>query len=570
MCANPAGGFNPLRVSPTPPVSPDTSEKLLIRPSLSDAIKAQSMQPPLGARFKTEDLTTEEQEFIAKFETPDVKLRVELEKALGPNFAKIAHQLEQDGVVILSEYFSGDQLEKLQDFFEHQIEQKPIRPFLEQASFNGGVDAKTALTESEAMSEALADPFFILLSSHHLGHPAVMANWRGYRLEPREPLLYRAWSWHQDQKRSEIKVMILLSDVNPEGQAMQVIKGSHHKWWKMESQRDTKYTLDEVLAFGNDPGKQQVTKCYGKAGTIIIFNTNVAHSGYRNLSERRDVITMNYLANIEGMPVFPSPSLHPKVAAKYQEGFMAYAMRAQAGSVEELSEQMQQDLSGGKDLGVKARVEALSQVTQDFPPDHAPIPRFSDAREHYRGDDFTSLKTFLHQHALDDFGPDLDLVVRLGDKDVKRDIVLARLRDARPDHPINEKLKDFSELTLEDINSERSLSLEDLKSDASNLSMHMVTCKKMLEEKLASLDPQGQIECKQKIQSLDESIEFCNDLAEAFTRTDSLERLRTNLIFLRALYLQHGLVTQEPQFFNKERDLMKLQAYVIYNEDSHR
>jgi len=100
--------------------------------------------------------------------------------------------------------------------------------------------------------------------------------------------------------------------------------------------------------------------------------------------------------------------------------------------------------------------------------------------------------------------------------------------------------------------------------------MHMVTCKKMLEEKLASLDPQGQIECKQKIQSLDESIEFCNDLAEAFTRTDSLERLRTNLIFLRALYLQHGLVTQEPQFFIKERDLMKLHAYVIYNEDSHR
>ena len=415
--------------------------------------------------------------------------------------------------------------------------------------------------------------FFFLLASHHLGNPAAIANWRGYRLEPRESLLYRAWSWHQDQKRSEIKIMILLNDVAEYGQAMQVIKGSHKKWWNMDSQRDTKYTLEEVLKLGNDPENQQITKCYGRAGSVVIFNTNALHSGYRNLSARRDVITVNFLANIPGMPMFTPPKLHPDVAEKNRGTFLADATRMTEGTkpLDALTEKMVDDLTNDVDLQkrIQDRLSSLKVSEQDVPASeiqkiYAHIPSFSDARPRFRGDNFDAFKTFLVNHVLDDFGPDLDLVIRLGDKDVKRDAALARLRDARADDPINRALQDFSLLSLNDIKNQPNINLKELSDNAVNLADQMQDYKKTLQNK-HKLNPNPQTE--KDIKTLEESIEFCLDLSEAFTRTDSCERLRTNLIFLRALYFQHANLTFEPRFVDDQIPLMKLQAYVTFNDD---
>lgn len=566
--------------SPTPPSSPASQGEILIsHPSLESSIQRQSIQPVMGSRVKKQhELTTKEMEFIERFETPNTQFQSELCEVLGPQFTQITQALHDDGVVIIDQYFKGKDLEELQGFFESQIGKKPIRPFLEQASFNGGVDAKTAITESEAMSKVLADPFFILTASHHLGQPAVMANWRGYRLEPREPLLYRAWSWHNDQKRSEIKVMILLSDVKEDGQAMQVIKGSHHKWWNMESQRDTKYSLEEVVGFGNaDKDDQKVTKCFGKAGTIIIFNTNMAHSGLRNLSARRDVITMNYLANIPGMPVFPSPEFHPAVADKYSSGFMASATRKETKDLEETTSTMLQDLREGKDFGVKERVAGISIAgkEKDSRPDfeaYNAIPSFSSARKHFKGTTFDELKEFLEERVLDDFGPDLDLKIRLGDGDVKRDIALARIRDARPDDRVNVKLKDFSELSINDINKEKDVDLVHLSDTAYQLQRQLESYKNRLVSLIDDLGipEEDKVGFKERVQLLEEHIEFCGDLAEAFLRTDSVERLRTNLVFLRGLFIHSDKFIDRHYCETKQAELMKLQAYVIYNQDSNR
>jgi hypothetical protein len=248
---------------------------------------------------------------------------------------------------------------------------------------------------------------------------------------------------------------------------------------------------------------------------------------------------------------------------------MAAATRKKEGSLEELSKEMIEDMQSHKDYGVREKTSDMHQVTQDVPADeiraiYDKIPTFSQARKHFQGTSFEELKVFLTEHVLDDFGPDLDLVIRLGDKDVKRDSGFARLRDARTDHLINQRLRNFSELTFDDIRHPPSLNLENLSKDAEELSEKMIQAKTAKEALLAS-DPT----LKEQIQSLDESIEFCKDLSEAFKRTDSCERLRTNLIFLRALYLQHGFLTEQPQFFEKERELMKLHASVIYNEDSN-
>jgi len=185
---------------------------------------------------------------------------------------------------------------------------------------------------------------------------------------------------------------------------------------------------------------------------------------------------------------------------------------------------------------------------------------------------FEELKEFLEEHVLDDFGPDLDLKIRLGDGDVKRDIALARIRDARPDDRVNVKLKDFSALSIDDINIEKDVDLQHLSDTACQLQRQLESYKNRIESILGDLGipEEDKVGLKERVQLLEEHIEFCGDLAEAFLRTDSLERLRTNLVFLRGLFIHSDQFIDKHFCEANQLALMKLQAYVIYNQDSNK
>ena len=111
-------------------------------------------------------------------------------------------------------YINKSLLVGIQNFFEKNIQSKELHPFLKQASFNAAVDESSKLKCSQEFSQAVANPLLIAVMSYYLGGPIEMANWRGYRTEPRDPLRYRAWEFHHDQKGHEVKIMILLTDVD--------------------------------------------------------------------------------------------------------------------------------------------------------------------------------------------------------------------------------------------------------------------------------------------------------------------------------------------------------------------
>ena len=198
-----------------------------------------------------------------------------------------------NGIVAVDGLLDNSTLLELRDRFEAEISRKGETTSLHQLSFNLAVDECARGTMEMIKDLAHISEVTEVLYQYFDGPPQFVSA-RGYRQGPRKPLRYRAWDYHQDMKTKgpfeEVKVMILLTDVTPDGQAMRYVCGSHQVRWNFRTQRETKFTLDEALQFGNGG----LFLGYGTSGTCVVFDTNGIHSGHRNLSETRDVLTLNF------------------------------------------------------------------------------------------------------------------------------------------------------------------------------------------------------------------------------------------------------------------------------------
>jgi ectoine hydroxylase-related dioxygenase (phytanoyl-CoA dioxygenase family) len=167
-----------------------------------------------------------------------------------------------------------------------------------------GAKGERFLESSVAFSTLAIDPYITSLASYYWGKPIRLAYAHGYRLEPVSEREYRAFQWHHDLKRKQIKVMVLLTDVPANGQRMDYIPGSHVIWHRFTNHRDVRFTRDQALQFG------EPIPCHGPAGTVVVFDTNGIHRGNRNPGPRRDQYTFNYTA---GKALFTIPGIHPQV-----------------------------------------------------------------------------------------------------------------------------------------------------------------------------------------------------------------------------------------------------------------
>lgn len=402
-------------------------------------------------RFITDkELTLEEKKFIKESQTPDIGFREIFSNELGQKFKEISNQFERDGIIIFQNYFNDKLLKGMQEFFNEVISTKKIDPFFKQSSFRGSIDKNADLAKSLEMSTALTDPLMLAIVSYYLGYPVVLADWRGYRLEPVAPILYRAWDWHNDQKRKEVKMMILLSDVEIDGQAMQFIKGSQQNWWYLVSQDSTKYTAEEAVRLGISPA---VCKCYGKAGSVLFFDTNGVHRGFRNLSERRDVLTFNFLPNRPGEAIFPLKSLHGNVLSEIKNTYLEIALRIKKNPdgedprilfVNFVKNHKQEIIDKLEKQGIINDEQDTDYFeTKALIEEYNSTPKIEDKKPRYDpniiDNDFCKFLTEIFIH---DLGGDLDLPIRLGDGDVDRDLQFAKFRDYGPQSKEVKRLKE--------------------------------------------------------------------------------------------------------------------------------
>lgn len=193
-----------------------------------------------------------------------------------------ASDLVDNGVVAVHGLLDEHTLDALCVSFEQQVLSKGATTALQQFSFNLAVDdCDPRLIET--ICTVANTPELASILDEYFGGLSRFVSARGYRQGPCKPLRYRAWDYHQDMKTAgpfeELKIMVLLTDVPHDGQAMRYACGSHTYSWKFRTQQETKFTLDEALALGG----RGLFLAYGQAGTCVLFDTNGIHSGHRNL-----------------------------------------------------------------------------------------------------------------------------------------------------------------------------------------------------------------------------------------------------------------------------------------------
>jgi hypothetical protein len=228
------------------------------------------------------------------YERPDRAFRRELldNRAESSLFIEYATALDREGLVIIEDYFSGELLARAQEDF-----QRFCARFSSDSNGEIRLD-RNYLSQSEALVEMAFDNFLLDLIRFAWGKPIFLAETGGYRILPIELCDYSSFQWHHDNKRKQIKMMVLLTDVAADGQRMDYIPKTQDIWHQHYSSEETRISPAVAERFG--PNKP----CHGPAGSVVLFNTNGIHRGNRNKSTTRDVWVNTYTA---GDNLFPVP-----------------------------------------------------------------------------------------------------------------------------------------------------------------------------------------------------------------------------------------------------------------------
>ena len=210
--------------------------------------------------------------------------------------------LDRDGVLIMPEYFKKA-LPNLKDEFENFISNYAISIGRKQ---NGEDDGKEDIGHYSVNSKGLAnspytslialDEYLTRLVSYYWGKPVNWAQMSGTRIEPLDVNEdYRAMKWHHDGNYKQIKVFVLLTDTHKDHQCTHFIPRTHKEW----KPKSDKFGVSQET-INNFP---EPIYAAGKAGTIIIANTNGYHRGNRNNTKRRDMLIFNYTAGRSIWPI---------------------------------------------------------------------------------------------------------------------------------------------------------------------------------------------------------------------------------------------------------------------------
>lgn len=277
-------------------------------------LKISNMERVLTSREDTADLKAlwDGLRYVQRsyfHERASMRYRQDLIRSISsPDFIPNSQRFVDDGIVILPSYFSPSVVTHMKEDFERMIHGKAEN---ENAMIALNESTGTTLRETVSFSRASVDPVLTSLAAYYWGRPVVLAQTYGTRIEPCRKIEYGSFRWHHDVKRKQVKAMILLCDVPPDGQRMDYIPGTHGILHLYSDYDATRFTDDEVRSC------RSPVRCAGPAGTVILFDTNGLHRGNRNPGPRRDVWVFQYTA---GYALFPLLGLHPDVVRELNAG----------------------------------------------------------------------------------------------------------------------------------------------------------------------------------------------------------------------------------------------------------
>lgn len=102
---------------------------------------------------------------------------------------------------------------------------------------------------------------------------------------------YSSSNWHRDTRGRQLKMMIYLTDVDENDSNFSFLPRSHISAFRRKlNHKASRFTDDEIADMQSEP-----VEWYGKAGSVMLFDTNLIHRLRRKpTSKVRDSITFYY------------------------------------------------------------------------------------------------------------------------------------------------------------------------------------------------------------------------------------------------------------------------------------
>ena len=242
-----------------------------------------------------------------------------------------AQQIDQfwrDGVLVVEDAVLDSQLDRLRQQFDAWVEEsrghdlpygemidgrprfdveqghKPDAPALRRVNAPADIsDAYLEAVRDSRMTEMVADLIGPNVKHHH---NKINSKLPGTRTEVR---------WHQDfpftphTNTDLVTALLMLDDMTPENGPLQIAPGSH-RGPIMSLWQEGRFTgaIDEAEM---DRLKPMATTCTGKAGSVCLMHTLVAHGSTANASSRPRTLLITVYSAADAAPCSPNPVAQP-------------------------------------------------------------------------------------------------------------------------------------------------------------------------------------------------------------------------------------------------------------------
>lgn len=477
-----------------------------------------------------------------------------------PGVLKCAENFNEQGIVILDNFFSPKRLKKIQDYYNTQMKHyASFNPALQLKIFTGSATRGVNI-EADFLRKLNLDSLLDLFS-YHCGEAVTLADFRGYTSLPSKQLISRAWGWHTDgviarKESAEFKVMVLLNDIEEGGQDMLYMACSEKKW-TVHSQCDANFTPQQVLEFLKTNEASRIVRCYGKAGTIILFNGEGLHCATRGLTSRQ-VLVFTYRA-INDSAIFPISITQPSLGSPSKNE------KQKTKNMKQPLDTLDRTL-----LRTKTKNESFHIVKKQVN-----TPTINDAKFRFFPPINLS-KNKLNKALLEtiryDLQGDLDLPAHAGNGDIHRDVLRISIRETEFSRDeLNIIYTSFRQLNLSLTNIEeiRGIDFFLLQIKCFHTLLLSLTKDNFTENRATNNNYNKKnlsIPWRKTASSL------AADLSEAFLHCRFPQELRTNVLFLYFLYVKTALYYNNPIFLENAHqiltaywDIVKLDDYSFSN-----
>lgn len=147
--------------------------------------------------------------------------------ATSPEAKKLASQIRKEGIVLLQNYFSPDEVKLLRAEIDRIIEKQRGGKYLWVDPYGADHRVFGAEVESEAIQKFFSDPFLQSVGEHYFGGKLTNSNTLAARIEAKENNIGSGQGWHRDGNFFQFKALVYLSDVTDQNGPFQILKKSH-------------------------------------------------------------------------------------------------------------------------------------------------------------------------------------------------------------------------------------------------------------------------------------------------------------------------------------------------------